>query len=108
MWLKAIAGSDAGVLQAAYEERSWPAELFQALGRVTGVYVRLACALDRWPEDRASQQVVEMARAEWLVSSGELRPGNRAFVTRRRDAEIRFARAHRAYGAARCRAWGSS
>jgi hypothetical protein len=100
-WLNAIPSSDAGVLQAAYEQRPWPVALYDALGHLTGIYVRLACALDPWPTDRESQQVVEMARAAWVVSSGELEPGHRAFVLRRRDAEVRLAKAHQAYAAAR-------
>jgi len=101
LWLKAIPDSDAGVLQAAYELREWPIPLFDALGRLTGVYVRMACALDPWPADRASQQVVEMARAEWLVASGAVRPRDPAFAVLRRQAEVRFVRAHQAYALAR-------
>jgi hypothetical protein len=109
-WLKAIPDSDAGVLQAAYELRPWPIELYDQLGRLTGVFVRLACALDTWPADRAAQQVVEMARADWLVSSGDMRSGDPAFMTLRRAAESRFARAHHAYSVVRsaARSRGSS
>ncbi len=107
-WLKAMDPADAGVLQCAYELRPWPIALYDALGRLTGVYVRLACALDSWPDDRASQQVVEMARAEWLAASGEIRPGGGAFVTLRREAEVRFVRAHHAYGVVRGGVRGSS
>src|ERR1019366_6706158 len=67
-WLRAIPSSEAGVLQAAYETRSWPRRLRDELGTLTGIVVRLACALDPWPEDRQSRELVEMVRAGWLES----------------------------------------
>ena len=105
-WLKVIPDSDAGVLQAAYEVRPWPIPLYDALGRLTGVFVRLACALDSWPADRASQQVIEMARAESLAAFGAM--GEAGFVSLRRAAEVRFVQAHHAYGAARQKGLGAS
>ena len=50
-WLKLISDSDAGVLQCAYEYRRWPEALVRRCGRLSGVVVRLACAMDRWPAD---------------------------------------------------------
>jgi hypothetical protein len=104
-WLKAIADSDAGVLQAAYVMRPWPEKLYDELGRITGVVVRLACALDRWPEDHAGQERVEMERAQWLESHCAKGCGRSLAPLQklRREGEVRFARAHRAYGVVRGR-----
>jgi hypothetical protein len=98
-WLGAIPDSDAGVLQAAYEIRPWPSALYDELGRLTGIVVRLACALDPWPPDRRSQELVETARAGWLESEcGPYRRyGVGPLVRLRREAEKRFAQAHHAY-----------
>ena len=95
-WLTTIADSDAGVLQSAYELRPWPVVLYDALGRLTGVVVRIACALDYWPEDRWSQEAIEMARAAWLAAQS-LSPANTTFVRLRRYAAARLSRAHAAY-----------
>ena len=94
-WLKAIVDSDAGVLQAAYELRDWPVVLQDKLGRLTGVVVRLACALDRWPDPRAAQQAREMIRATWLAADCSVL--NPTFSRLRGAAQVRFARAHLAY-----------
>jgi len=102
-WLLAIPDSDAGVLQAAYEQRDWPSSLVDELGRITGVVVRIACALDRWPAERPAQRVVEMARAHWLESHCSKWRG-RGFETLlrlRREGEVRFAKAHHAYAIVR-------
>jgi hypothetical protein len=102
-WLLAIPNADAGVLQAAYEQRDWPGSLVDELGRITGVVVRLACALDRWPADPAAQRVVETARARWLesyYSRGRGR-GFETLLNLRREAEMRFAKAHHAYAVVR-------
>ena len=98
-WLLAIADREAGVLQAAYEIRPWPNVLYDELGRLTGVVVRLACALDPWPADRPSQELVEMARAGWLATECEpyRKHGVGPLGRLRRDAEKRFALAHHAY-----------
>jgi hypothetical protein len=102
-WLKAIPDADAGVLQAAYELRPWPVALHDEFGRLTGIVVRLACALDAWPDNRDAQQVVEMARADWLASY--CGPGHsRGLLTLdqlRREAQVRFALAHHAYSVVR-------
>jgi hypothetical protein len=102
-WLLAIPDRDAGVLQAAYESRPWPPRLYDDLGRLTGVVVRLACALDAWPEDRRMQQALEQARAE-LLAHDFARYRGLAFgpvVRLRRRAEKRFVRAHHAYALVR-------
>ena len=101
--LKAIADSDAGVLQAAYVMRPWPEKLYDELGRITGVVVRLACARGRWPEDHADQERVEMARAQWLESRCAKGCGRSLAPLQelRRDGEVRFARAHHAYAVVR-------
>jgi hypothetical protein len=100
-WLKAMADTDAGVLQAAYELRDWPVSLFDELGRLTGIVVRMACALDGMYGDRDAQRLIEMARARWLVSSGTPLAENVSLARLRREAEIRFVRALRAYGSVR-------
>ena len=102
-WLLAIPDADAGVLQAAYEQRAWPGSLVDELGRITGVVVRLACALDAWPADRSAQRLVETARAHWLeshCSKGRGR-GFETLVNLRREGEVRFAKAHHAYAVVR-------
>jgi hypothetical protein len=104
-WLLAIPDADAGALQAAYEQRSWPGSLVDELGRITGVVVRIACALDRWPADKAAQRVVETARARWLdshCSKGRGR-GFETLLRLRREGEVRFAKAHHAYAVVRGR-----
>jgi hypothetical protein len=102
-WLLAIPDSDAGVLQTAYEIRPWPSALYDELGRLTGVVVRLACAQGPWPADRRSQALVELARAGWLESEcGPYRRyGVGPLARLRRDAEKRFAQAHHAYSVVR-------
>jgi hypothetical protein len=102
-WLLAIDDRDAGVLQAAYEARPWPSELYDDLGRLTGVVVRLACDPVSWPAARKAQQAVEMARAEALAKdSVEWRGSSSSpLAALRRQAEERFARAHRAYARVR-------
>ena len=100
-WLKALDTGDAGVLQCAYELRAWPIPLWDRLGRLTGIVVRIACAMDPLPGNRDVLQVVEMARADWLAKGcarGEVDAELRAL---RREAEGRFVQAHRAYGARR-------
>jgi hypothetical protein len=96
-WLAAIDPSDAGVLQCAYTVRDWPVALWDALGRLTGVVVRLACALDRLPEDEHARHIWERARADWLDAECRSAGADRALGRLRREAETRFADAHRAY-----------
>ena len=99
-WLKAIPDSDAGVLQAAYELRSWPRPLADDLGRLTGIVVKLACA-SSWRENRDWQRINESCHARRLLSSCPTWGLNASLVRLRREAEVRFARAHRAYLAVR-------
>ena len=102
-WLLAIPNADAGVLQAAYEQRDWPGSLVDELGRITGVVVRIACALDPWPAEQAAQRMVEPARAHWLdshCSKGRGR-GFETLLRLRREGEVRFAKAHHAYAVVR-------
>jgi len=100
-WQRAMDSADAGVLQCAYELRDWPVALWDALGRLTGVVVRLACALDPLPEDRRGLQLMEMARADWLAGQCPHAAVDTTVIRLRRDAQVRFARAHHAYGALR-------
>ncbi len=96
-WLRAMNPVRAGVLQCAYDLRNWPIVLWDALGRLTGVVVRLACALDPLPADRRSLEVIEMARAGWLAA--QCRDGivGETVVRLRREAESRFSDALREY-----------
>jgi len=100
-WLHAIPDADAGVLQAAYEQCAWPGSLVDELGRITGVVVRLACALDPWPADRSALRMLETARAHWLDSDLSTEQGAATLLHLRREAEARFAKAHRAYAVVR-------
>ena len=96
-WLAAMDPSDAGVLQCAYLLRAWPIALWDALGRLTGVVVRLACALDRLPEDRDELEFFETVRARWLAEECPCMSGDSTLTRLRREAQTRFARAHHAY-----------
>jgi hypothetical protein len=107
-WLTSITSPDAGVLQCAYELRNWPVVLWDRLGRLTGIVVRLACALDGLPEDRDLQRVIETARAEWLAAQAPHTAVDATWNRLRREAEARFARAHHAYCAVRGHAGRSS
>lgn len=102
-WLRAIDDRDAGVLQAAYEARPWPVDLYDDLGRLTGIVVRLACDAGHWPADRRAQQAVEMARAEVLAADCIQWRGmsTSPLLPLRREAERRFTRAHHAYARVR-------
>jgi hypothetical protein len=112
-WLLAISDHDAGVLEAAYTLRPWPPRLWNELGRVTGVVVRLACALDAWQFDRRTLALVEDIRAVWLL--GEHDRGFQwefsPLVRLRREGETLLARALAAYararGRRRCVVWAS-
>ena len=76
-----------------------------ATGEAVGVATNIACALDRWPEDRTAQRVIETARAHWLesyCSKGRGR-GFETLLNLRREGEVRFARAHYAYAVVRGR-----
>jgi hypothetical protein len=91
------------VLQVAYEVRPWPVDLYDELGRLTGIVVRLACDSGSWPAERRAQQAAEMARAEALaIECVEWRGQSLGPIAPlRQRAEKRFARAHHAYAHAR-------
>jgi hypothetical protein len=100
-WLRAMDSSDAGVLQCAYELRAWPVVLWDECGRLTGVVVRLACALDVLPDERWALQLLEMARADWLAAQCPHVAVDATLIRLRREAQARFARAHHAYSVVR-------
>jgi hypothetical protein len=95
--LTAMDSADAGVLRCAYELRDWPVPLWDALGRLTGVVVRLACALDRVPDTRHELQFLERARASWLTEVCSCAPTDSTLLRLKFEAQARFARAHREY-----------
>jgi hypothetical protein len=101
--IKAIPDHDAGVLQCAYAPRPWPIALAKAYGQLTGVAVRLACDRATWPEERGRQLAIDDANAKMLLerlgAGGEA--NRRALAELRREAEVHFVRALRAYGAVR-------
>jgi hypothetical protein len=99
-WLKSIPDREAGILQCAYETRPWPQRLKDDLGKLTGIVVRLTCA-GNWPEDRPSQELVEMTRARWLNSQYGRDRSEVSMVKLRREAEVLFARAMHVYERAR-------
>jgi hypothetical protein len=100
-WLLAIPDSDAGVLQAAYETRTWPRDLRDQFGRLTGVVVRLSCARDFWPDDRPSQELLEMTRAGWLAGRLAIDRTDAAIRALRTEADVRFLLAAQAYATVR-------
>jgi hypothetical protein len=102
-WLKAIDDYQAGVLQAAYELRDWPVALFDELGRLTGIVVKLACSLDGPHGDRRFRQLVEMGRARWLVETHIPLRQNESLGRLRHKAQVLFMAANCAYGIARGR-----
>jgi hypothetical protein len=100
-WLKAIDTADAGVLQCAYELRAWPIPLWDRLGRLTGIVVRIACAMAPLPGARDALQAIEMARADLLAVRCARAGIDAELHAMRREAEARFAHAHQAYSAVR-------
>jgi hypothetical protein len=66
--LRSLRDRDAGILQCAYEPRHWPVRLSKAMGRLTGVVVRLSCDRATWPEARGEQLAVDAANAERLAA----------------------------------------
>jgi hypothetical protein len=100
-WLTAMESADAGVLQCAYELRAWPVVLWDELGRLTGVVVRLACALDALPQDRQAQRIIESVRAAWLAEQCAGATVDSTLSRLRREGQARFARAHHAYSVLR-------
>jgi hypothetical protein len=100
-WLLAIGTSDTGVLRCAYELRAWPVALWDRLGRLTGVVVRLACALDGLTDAPHLLRVVEMARADWLAAQAPRAAIDPTWARLRGEARNRLARATLAYERAR-------
>jgi|HubBroStandDraft_1064217.scaffolds.fasta_scaffold74123_3 hypothetical protein len=101
-WLRAMPSSEAGVLQAAYDPRCWPRVVLERFGRIAGVAVRMMCAEGDWPEDRRSQEQVEMKRArelEVMCMNGQ-RDAKTVRDLRNRATD-RLERALRAYTVAR-------
>jgi hypothetical protein len=70
--LRRMPDRDAGVLQAAFEPRSWPPGLRRALGPLTGVVVRLAAATGAWPDDPRAQRAREAEVAAKLDAAHAL------------------------------------
>ena len=103
-WLDAIGDIHAGVLRAAYELRAWPVPLWDEVGRLTGVVVRLACVGEVIPTDLRGLQALEMVRAAWLATHCPRASRDPAIARLRTEAEVRFAKAHFAYSVARGKA----
>jgi hypothetical protein len=91
-WLRAMPNNEAGVLQAAYEPRDWPRGVCAEFGRLAGVAVRLTCSLEEWPEDRRSQEAMDMAKARDLEARCMAQRTEARFLESvRKRAELRFA-----------------
>jgi hypothetical protein len=91
-----LGGCDAGVLQVAYAARPWSSELRKALGRATGVVVRLAAAEMGLPDDDKELDVLELRTAGWLAEA-LTRTGPGAVERLRPQALALLKRAFRAY-----------
>jgi hypothetical protein len=102
--VRALPANYAGALQAAYEVRPWPAPLQDALGRATGIAVRMAATAEGLPETREALDRFERAAArrltEALASEGMAALGDLPLLAR---ALLRAA--HLAYEEARGGAW---
>jgi hypothetical protein len=97
-WLRAMPNNEAGVLQAAYEPRDWPRSVRAEFGRLTGVAVRLMSSLEEWPEDRSSQEEMDMAKARDLDANCLARRTEAPFLeSLRKRADLRLARALAVY-----------
>ena len=97
-WLYAMPNSEAGVLQAAYEPKPWPAALRERFGDLTGIAVRLTCPLKDWPEDRRLQELMDKARARALDGRCRCPDKEWEFLERLEDrARARFETALAAY-----------
>jgi len=66
VWLLEMEDRDAGVLKSAYAPGPWPRELHEAVGRLTGIVVRLASAEIGWPEDPSEQEMLEARVGTYL------------------------------------------
>lgn len=100
-WLVGIDDHDAGVLQAAFAPRAWPPALRRELGRLTGIVVRLASAME-WPIETWEQDLLEIrvaARLDVALATG----GREVFAVFRTAATRLLSQALAAYIAARGR-----
>ena len=98
--LLGLSDHDAGVLMAAYAPRPWPPGLRDALGRLTGVVIRLASAGAGWPSGRPAQDVLEVRVARQLdIALGT--GGREVFAAYRTSARALLGRAIAAYRVAR-------
>jgi hypothetical protein len=86
----------AGVLQAAYTARPWPLTLRVAMGRATGIAVRLASADLGLPDSDAELDALERETAESL-DRALARKGAPAIERWKLQASARYAQAFRAY-----------
>jgi hypothetical protein len=97
-WLRAMPNHEAGVLQTAYEPRDWPRAVRAEFGRLTGVAVRLTCTLEEWPEDRTSQEAMDMSKARDLEAKCMDRRAEARFLEKlRQKADLRLAGACGSY-----------
>jgi hypothetical protein len=97
-WLRAMPNHQAGVLQATYEPRDWPLAVRAEFGRLSGVAVRLTCPRDEWPEDRRSQEAMDMTRARDLEARCIGQGTDVMFLERlRKEADLRLEGAFGAY-----------
>jgi hypothetical protein len=98
-WVVRVDDHDAGVLQAAYASRAWPPGLRRELGKLTGIVVRLASAME-WPEETWEQDLLEIrvaTRLDVALATG----GRDVFAVFRTAATRLLSRALAAYIAAR-------
>jgi hypothetical protein len=104
-WLRAVPGMHVGVLKAAYEVAPWPETLYDELGRLTGIAVRLACAAAgaECPADDWKRRELLLARARALsMECARCRGSSHSPVLHlKRDAERLFGKASLAYAKAR-------
>jgi hypothetical protein len=97
-WLRAMPNNEAGVLQAAYEPRRWPTIVQARFRHLTGIAVRLTCALDDWPEDRRLQELMDEQKAHELAKRCSNPERRVDFLNRlQRRAEARLETALNAY-----------
>ena len=68
-WLAEVGNPHAGVLQAAYAARAWPLALREALGRSTGVVVRLGSSEVGLPDDEDERAKVDLRTARGLAET---------------------------------------
>jgi hypothetical protein len=94
-WLRALENTNAGILQVAYSARPWPEKLYDELGRLASVAVRLASAEAGLPDDDIDLDVLERVTAERLTAA--LAGGRGALARLREEAGAKYAEAFDAY-----------